>query len=113
MEDVLEELELLDYIKGNLANTPADLTMTESQEWQKKQHKTLRVIRLQVNETVANTLAVAETGKQAWDILQARYLPASNYAALTLRRKMYQTFCLEGELVKEFINKFKGWQDEL
>jgi hypothetical protein len=36
-----------------------------------------------------------------------------DYAALTLRHKIYQTFCSEGESIEEFINKFKAWQDEL
>jgi hypothetical protein len=69
MEDVLEELELLSYVKGEVTE-PQESNAKDHQNWKKKQQKALRVIRSRVAEKVANTLAVAETGMQAWNILK-------------------------------------------
>ncbi|KAF7371743.1 hypothetical protein MVEN_00030800 [Mycena venus] len=108
--DILTELDYDEYITGSHCEKPIVPNQTGTAaiaaltEWERKQCKSLTVIRLRVAQGPMAYIQRATTGVEAWNKLQSVYQPKGAINIIRLRRQIFCMAC-EGENIEEHIRK--------
>ncbi|GJE99589.1 polyprotein [Phanerochaete sordida] len=110
-EDILTEMDLLEYAKGETTIPTEPATAVTA--WKKKDRKALSAIRLRCSSEVAVHIATCETSKDAWDTLKSLYAAQGVMAKITLSKRLQKYEMEEGANIEEEIRKMTKMRQEL
>ncbi|QRV77019.1 gag-polypeptide of LTR copia-type [Ceratobasidium sp. AG-Ba] len=140
MQDILTDLDLMDYVTGvkkfppydiktdihtppkdENGKQPADVithttstVMNEDQKtWSKADRKALSQIRLRVDAHALTHIQSCDTSKAAWDLLTNTFQVQGTVGLIDLRRKFFSHRMADGEDVEEHMRKMRDWFQQI
>ncbi|QRV97795.1 integrase core domain protein [Ceratobasidium sp. AG-Ba] len=133
MQDILTDLELIDYVTGakaypsdtspntgsgkQTASTSTQTTSTEPNDeqkaWSKADRKALSQIRLRVDAHALTHIQSCDTSKAAWDLLTNTFQVQGTVGLIDLRRKFFSHRMADGEDVEEHMRKMRDWFQQI
>ncbi|QRV90226.1 gag-polypeptide of LTR copia-type [Ceratobasidium sp. AG-Ba] len=133
MQDILTDLELIDYVTGakafpsdtppktgsgkQTASTSTQTTSTgpndDQKAWSKADRKTLSQIRLRVDAHALTHIQSCTTSKAAWDLLINTFQVQGTVGLIDLRRKFFSHRMADGEDVEEHMRKMRDWFQQI
>ncbi|QRV90412.1 integrase core domain protein [Ceratobasidium sp. AG-Ba] len=133
MQDILTDLELIDYVTGAKAypsdtlpntgsgkQTASMSTQTTSTKpnddqkaWSKADRKALSQIRLRVDAHALTHIQSCTTSKAAWDLLTNTFQVQGTVGLIDLRRKFFSHRMADGEDVEEHMRKMRDWFQQI
>ncbi|QRW11192.1 integrase core domain protein [Ceratobasidium sp. AG-Ba] len=140
MQDILTDLDLMDYVTGvkkfppydiktdihtppkdENGKQPADVithttstVMNEDQKtWSKADRKALSQIRLRVDAHALTHIQSCDTSKAAWDLLTNTFQVQGTVGLIDLRRKFFSHRMADGEDIEDHMRKMQDWFQQI
>ncbi|QRV97824.1 Retrovirus-related Pol polyprotein from transposon TNT 1-94 [Ceratobasidium sp. AG-Ba] len=111
MEDLLGELELMEYVDGTKAKPSTGASSLT--DWQKSDRKARGIIRRCVDDTVMTNILACETSSDVWTQLKQLYEVADIVAIIELRRNFFSHRMLDETRIDDHVCTMRSWYDQL
>ena len=110
MMDILGDMDVWDIVSGT-ETLPAIETLQP--DWQKKDRKALRAIRVRVTPEVINVVQDVDSSRTAWESLRDEYQASGSFGRVMARRKLFRTQCPEGGDIEQHLRTMRSYRSEL
>ncbi|QRV78044.1 Retrovirus-related Pol polyprotein from transposon TNT 1-94 [Ceratobasidium sp. AG-Ba] len=111
MEDLLGELELIEYVDGTKAQPSSGASGLD--DWLKSDRKARGIIRRCVDDNVMTNILACETSSEVWTQLKQLYEVADIVAIIELRRNFFSHRMLDETRIDDHVRTMRSWYDQL
>ncbi|QRV97829.1 Copia-like polyprotein/retrotransposon [Ceratobasidium sp. AG-Ba] len=111
MEDLLGELELMEYMDGTKAKPLAGASSLADR--QKSNRKAHGIIRRCVDDNVMTNILACETSSEVWNQLKQLYEVADIVAIIKLHQNFFSHRMLNETCIDDHVRTMRSWYDQL